>query len=61
MQNEPEGKETYRSLLRKVLEGNRSRKKLGEGTGSVKKYLASTIGRGLVIRSSMRRKKLAVQ
>jgi hypothetical protein len=61
VQNEPEGRGTYRSLLWKVSEGDGSRRKLGEGTRSIKKYLATTMGRGLDMRSSMRRKKLAVQ
>jgi hypothetical protein len=47
---------TVRSLLRKVPEGDGTEGKLGEGTGSIKKYLATTIGRRLDMRSlSMRR------
>jgi hypothetical protein len=51
MQNEPEGKRTFRSLLWKVPEGDGEERKLGEGAGSVKKYLVTTIGRKLDMRS----------
>ena len=61
MQNKPEGEGTYKSLLRKVLEGDGSRRKLGEGTGSVKKYLATTMGRGLDMRSSFEKGEPAVR
>ena len=52
--------EHTKGLLRKVVEGDGSRRRLEEGTGSVKKYLATTMGRGLDMRSLMRRNKLAV-
>jgi hypothetical protein len=45
MQNEPEGKGTYRSLLWKVLEGDRGKGKLGEETRSMQKYLVTTRGK----------------
>ena len=54
------GKRTYRSLLRKVLEGDKSGGKLREETGSVKKYLATTLDRGLDMRSSIEKGRLAV-
>jgi hypothetical protein len=38
---------TYRSLLWKAPEGDGRGRKLGEGVGSVKKYLATTMGRKL--------------
>jgi hypothetical protein len=47
--------------LRKVPEGDRSGRKLGEGTGSVKKYLAITMGKGLDMRSSIEKEEPAVQ
>jgi hypothetical protein len=37
------------------MEGN-----FGEGTGSVKKYLATTMGRGLDMRSSIEKEEPAV-
>ena len=61
IQNKPEGRGTYGSLLWKVPEGDGSGGKLGEGTGSVKKYLATTMDRGLDMRSSVEKEKLAVQ
>jgi hypothetical protein len=60
MRNEPEGRGTYEDLLRKVPEGDGSGRKLGEGTGSVKKYLATTMGRGLDMRSLIEKEELAV-
>jgi hypothetical protein len=45
----------------KVPEGDRSRRKLGEGTGSVKKYLATTMGRGLDMRSLIEKEESAVR
>ena len=39
------------SLLRKVPEGDGKGEKLGEGAGSVKKYLVTTLGRKLDMRS----------
>jgi hypothetical protein len=44
-----EGRRTYRSLLWKVPEGDRSGRKVREGIGSIKKYLATTVGRRLDI------------
>ena len=46
----PEGKRIYRSLLRKVPEGDRRERKLGEEAGNVKKHLATTMDRKLDIR-----------
>jgi hypothetical protein len=45
------------SLLRKVPEGDGRERKLGEGTGNVKKYLATTMGRELDMRSWVIKKK----
>jgi hypothetical protein len=42
------------------MEGPRRGQKLGEGTGSVEKYLATSMGRGLDMRSSVEKEKLAV-
>jgi hypothetical protein len=39
------------SLLRKVPEGDGRGRELGEGAGNVKKYLATTLGRKLDVRS----------
>jgi hypothetical protein len=47
VQNEPEAKRTFRSLLWKVSEEDRRERKLGEGAGSVRKYLVTTMGRKL--------------
>jgi hypothetical protein len=46
------------SLLWKVPERDGSGRRLGEGTRSIKKYLATTMGRGLDMRSLVERKKL---
>jgi hypothetical protein len=61
MQNEPEGRGTYKDLLRNVPEGDRSGRKLGEGTGSVKKHLATTMGIRLDMRSLIEKGEPAVQ
>ena len=39
---------------------DRSERKLGEGTGSIKKYLATTVGRGLDMRSLIEKEELVV-
>jgi hypothetical protein len=51
MQNKLEAKRTLRSLLRKVSERDGKEGKLREGARSVEKYLATTIGRKLDMRS----------
>ena len=51
MQNEPEAMRTVMSLLRKVPEGDGKERKFGEGAGSVKKYLVTTVSRELDMRS----------
>ena len=61
MQNEPEGKRTFMSLLRKVPAGDGRRRKLGEAAGSVKKYLVTTLGRKLDMRSWEARRSPAVR
>ena len=39
------------SLLRRVPEGDGRERKLGEGAGNVKKYLAATVSKKLDMRS----------
>jgi hypothetical protein len=50
----------YKSLLWKVPEGDGSGRKLGEETRSVKKYLATTVDRGLNMRLLIEKEEPAV-